>query len=246
MKKLQWTGLLILCCVLSMSAQNQHELLQKFLEQHHQQQGLTKDDIANWEVTSQHISNTSGATHLYFHQTYQGIPIINGVANVAIKDGAIKSMGNRLVSNLKARIQNTAPSLSPQQAIEKAAQALQLDAPQNLRALEPISPQHFVYNKGNISKENIPVQLVYYATQEGKIKLTWDLSIYTLDAQHWWSAKIDAQTGELVQVVDWVVHCNFEHGEGPTTSHTHIQQNTHHATPSPETVQQPDQYTVYA
>ena len=100
MQKLHWTGLLMLLGILSLQAQSQQEIIQTFLEKHHVQQGLTQEDISHWQVSSQHLSNTSGATHVYFHQTYQGIPVSNGIANVAIKDGEVKSMGNRLVAHL--------------------------------------------------------------------------------------------------------------------------------------------------
>ena len=245
MQKLHWTGLLMLLGILSLQAQSQQEIIQTFLEKHHVQQGLTQEDISHWQVSSQHLSNTSGATHVYFHQTYQGIPVSNGIANVAIKDGEVKSMGNRLVAHLKEKITTQTPSISPLQAIHKAAQALDLAAPQDLRALEPISTQHFIYNKGGLSKENIPVKLVYYATPTGQVQLTWDLSIYTLDAQHWWSVKIDAQTGELVNKVDWVVHCNFNHNGQQQGSHTHLQSFPEQLA-APEILHQPDQYTVFA
>ena len=244
MKRLYWTGLLLLCCALSLSAQNQRDLIQGFLNQHHAQQGLTKADVSNWQVSSQHQSSTSGATYVYLHQMHQGIKVANGTANIALKEGKVVSMGNRLLDNLQARIQYTSPAINPVQAIQKAAAALKLDAPANLRALEPISTHHFIYNTGGISKENIPIELVYYATADKKVHLAWDLSIYQLDAQHWWSAKVDAQTGELLDATDWVVHCNFDHGGYKAGRHTHVLQTPNH--PAPNQLQQPDQYTVFA
>lgn len=246
MKKLYWIGLLLLSCILSMDAQNQREIIQGFLHQHHAQQGLTKTDITNWEVSSQHQSSTSGATHVYLHQMYEGIKVINGTANVAIKNGKVVSMGNRLLDNLAARIQYTSPAINPLEAIQKATAALHLDAPQNLRALEPINNHHFIYNKGGISQENIPVELVYYATEDKKVHLAWNLSIYQLDGEHWWSAKIDAQTGELLNATDWVVHCNFDHGGYKAGRHTHIYNTPSRPNSAPEQMMQPDQYTVFA
>lgn len=246
MKRLYWTGLLLLCCVLSLSAQNQKDLIQGFLNQHHAEQGLTKADVTNWQVSSQHTSSTSGATHVYLHQLYQNIRVANGTANVAIKDGKVVSMGNRLLDNLQMRVQYTSPNINPLEAIQKAATALKINAPTNLRALEPISTNHFIYNTGGISQENIPVELVYYATANKKIHLAWDLSIYQLDGKHWWSAKIDAQTGELLNAADWVVHCNFDHGGYKAGRHSHVRKAADQPAPAPELLQQPDQYTVFA
>lgn len=246
MTKLYYTSLLWLYCILSLSAQSQHDLIQSFLDQHYAQQGLTKTDITNWQISSQHQSSTSGATHVYFHQLYQGIRVANGTANVAIKDGKIISMGNRLLSNLQMHIQYTSPKINPKEAIKKAAVALEIAPPKNLKILEAINSHHFIYNTGGISKENIPVELVYYSTNDQKIHLAWDLSIYILSGEHWWSAKIDAQTGELLNVTDWVIHCNFDHGGYKTGRHTHTHQATNKPNPIPKQVQQPNQYTVFA
>ena len=246
MKNLYWTGLFLLSCILSMNAQNQRQIIQGFLNQHYTQQGLTKADITNWEISSQHQSSTSGATHVYLHQTHEGIKVTNGTANLAIKNGKVISMGNRLLDHLAARIQYTSPTINPVEAIQQAANALHIAAPQNLRALEPINNHHFIYNKGGISQENIPVELVYYATADKKVHLAWDLSIYQLDSEHWWSAKIDAQTGELLDATDWVVHCNFDHGGYQAGRHTHICNTPSHPNSTPEQLMQPDQYTVFA
>ena len=246
MKRLYWTGLLLLCCVLSLSAQNQRDLIQGFLNQHHAQQGLTKADVTNWQVSSQHQSSTSGVTHVYFHQLHQDIRVANGMANVAIKDGKVVSMGNRLIDHLQQRVQYSSPAINPVEAITKAANALNMAAPTSLRALEPISTHHFIYNTGNISLENIPVELVYYATEDNKVHLAWDLSLYQLDGEHWWSAKIDAQTGELLNATDWVVHCNFDHGGYKAGRHKHVRNTPTLPEAAPEMMQQPDQYTVFA
>jgi hypothetical protein len=52
------------------------------------------------------------------------------------------------------------------------------------------------------------------------LKLAWDLSIYLLDASHYYNVRIDAVTGALLDTNDWVVSCNF--GE---PSHSNLDHN---------------------
>jgi PKD repeat protein len=228
--------------------QNPSTVIQQFLDENYAEQKLTKQDINNWSITSHHTSNTSGVTHVYIQQEHQGIPVSNGVANFALKDGKVLSMGNRLVIQLSQKATYTTPTINPMQAIQFAAKQLDLSTPIGLKALEPIDKQHFIYNTGGISKENIPVRLMYHAVSDMEVKLVWDLSIYTLDANHWWSVRIDAQTGDLIDQNDWVVHCSFEHS--PFTKCDNKNHRNILKTPAdfsaPETMMQPDQYTVFA
>lgn len=248
MKQLAFTMLGLLLSTVTLLGQNPSTVIQQFLDKNHAEQELTQQDISNWSITSHHTSNTSGVTHVYIQQEHQGIPVSNGVANFALKDGKVLSMGDRLVTNLSQKANYTTPAINPVQAIQSAATELGLKVPTGLKALEPINKQHFIYNNGGISKENIPVRLMYHAVSDIEVKLVWDLSIYTLDAEHWWSVRVDAQTGTLIDQNDWVVHCNFEHS--PFTKCNNKNHESFLKTPAdfsaPETMLQPDQYTVFA
>ncbi len=242
MKVLQ-IALLYLLGSTSLFAQSSSEIIQAFLEQKQQELHLTSEDITGWTITNHHKSKQSGATHVYIRQMHQGIPVFNGVANFALKDGKVFSMGNRLVDHIAQNSNYTTPTISPQQAIHLAAKALNLPKPTGLKTIDALSNKHFIYNSGNISLENIPVQLMYYSTTTGAIRLVWDLSIYTLDAAHWWSVRLDAQTGDLLDQNDWVTHCRFDNSPFSKCKHHTHQPQSYQA---PEKMLAPNQYTVFA
>ncbi len=131
---------------ISLFAQNSTEIIQQFLDQHHAEQQLTKADVSDWVISSHSKSKASGATHIYIQQQHQGIPVSNGVANFALKEGKVVSMGNRLISNLSAKANYNSPAINPTEAIEAAATHLELPSPTGLKVLEPISAKHFIYN----------------------------------------------------------------------------------------------------
>src|SRR5690606_8555882 len=92
-----------------------------------------------------------------------------------------------------------------------------IDSPKGLSLLETLDDNSYVFSKGDISLENIPVQLVYQNIDEGKaLKLAWDLSIYLLDGSHYYSVRVDALTGDILATDDWVVSCDL--GDG---AHSH-------------------------
>lgn len=236
----------VLLGVSTVFAQTPSTIIQQFLDQNHAKQQLEKSDITNWEISSQHTSSTSGLLHVYVQQTHQGLKIANGIANFAIKNHQVVSMGNRLVAGIQKKAPPINPKLSPTQAIELAAQQLGIATTTNLSILNTINQQRFIYNTGNISKKNIPVELMYYATSDNMLALVWDLSIYTLDGQHWWSIRIDAQTGQLLDKNDWIVHCNVDHGRSNSSKKINHQHTSFASQKNPETFLQPDQYTVFS
>jgi PKD repeat protein len=243
MKVLQIALLCLLGGYMPLFAQSPTEIIQAFLDQKQQELNLTVEDTKNWVITSHHTSKQSGATHVYIQQVHQGIPVFNGIANFALKDKKVFSMGNRLLDHIAQNSKYSTPSILPKQAIILAAKALELSTPTQLKTIDALSNKHFIYNKGGISTENIPVQLMYFETETKEIRLVWDLSIYTLDAEHWWSVRIDAQTGDLLDQNDWITHCRFD--GSPFTKCKHL----HHkalAAPAPEKTLAPNQYTVFA
>jgi PKD repeat protein len=200
-------------------AQSQREIITNFLSQRADDYAWTAQDVAQWAITDQYTSAHNGVTHVHIRQQHQGIAVYNGSANLAIKHGQVVHFTSRLQANLAQRAQATEPLLTAEQAIVAAAQALGLEAPRGLRVIEQSASQQATFSKGGISQVDIPVQLMYQPGPEGELFLSWDLSIYPLDGEHWWSVRVDALTGELRDQSDWVLHCAFpEHAPEP---HTH-------------------------
>lgn len=230
----------------SLFAQLNKSLIQSFLEEKQEDLGLEAADIQSWRVQDEYETKKLDLTHVHIQQTQNGIPIYNAVANLAIKAGKIVSFGNRLEANLSARVNTSQPALNPLQAIAKAAEQLELPYTTAARALEPVNHQHFIFSAPNLSLEPIPVKLSYFPAKTGEIRLVWDLEIYQLDAAHWWSIRLDAQTGEILDQVDWVISCNFG-----SCGHNHQDQQTFWpklpAPAAPEMAPPPaaDQYRVF-
>ncbi|MCL4105558.1 UNVERIFIED_CONTAM: hypothetical protein GTU68_057433 [Idotea baltica] len=67
---------------------------------------------------------------------------------------------------------------------------------------------------------------MYVASPEEKaLRLCWDISILPKNNAHWWSIRLDAQTGKILSVIDWTNTCEFGpedgehlHDHGPLTT----------------------------
>ncbi len=197
-------------------------IIDSYLTNNRSQFGLQEQDIQDVKINSQHFSKSMQSEMVYASQRYQGIEIFNSVSSFAIKNGSVINAAMSFNTNINSRVNATSPSITPAMAVTNAAGALGIQNPSNLVLLETISNQSFVFSNGNISLENIPVKLVLQPTEGNSIRLAWDLSIYLLDASHWFSVRIDALTGTLLSTHDWVVSCNL--GTEPHSGH-HVKES---------------------
>ncbi len=194
---------------------------------------LDANELSSMEVSSETFSKKSGVTHIYFQQTINGIPVHGAILNAHItKNDELLTFGSRFVEGVvtaKSKGGDT-PKLTPEQAVTSALKALGIKADGALKRKETGTAPLFktVFDKGQIAIEDIKVQLVYQPVDEKeRVRLAWQVEIYTKDAQNWWLARMDASTGELLDKNNYVVHCDF--GPAHAESCNHADGEPHHS-----------------
>lgn len=197
-------------------AQEFNQAISSYLNGQRAQMGLTQGDIADFSVENSSFSKSMQAHTLHVDQLHNGVPVFNSSSSFAIKNGTVVSAAVRFLANVQSRANTSSPSLSANQAITKAASALNLPAPAGIELISS-EGSTYLFSQGNLSLNEIPVKLVYQQLDNNSIRLAWDLSIYLLDSSHYYSVRIDALNGQLLDTIDWVISCDF--GEG---DHSHI------------------------
>jgi hypothetical protein len=198
-------------------AQDMRQQAQQFVEKSLSTLKLEKSDIQDMVVSDSYTS--LGITHLYFQQQYSGIKVFNALLNVAITDnGRVVLAGNRFVPQIATKILPTTNLISPENAVEKAAQHLGLTVStpvfvksQSQSSYNKTMAQEVVMNNGGISREDIPAKLVWVLKEDGKLQLCWNLVIYERNKSDWWEIRVSTETGEVLEKNNWVNHCNFNH-----------------------------------
>ncbi|KAF5346161.1 hypothetical protein D9758_009964 [Tetrapyrgos nigripes] len=122
-------------------------------------------------------------SHAYLKQKHDGIAFANAVANVAIKSNKVVSLGSSFVK--PSKIASSTPSVSVEDAIATAEQAL--DGTYN---------QH-------------PTALEYLQKDDGSAILTHVIQIANEEDFTWFEAFVDAHSGELVSVTDFVNDASY-------------------------------------
>jgi hypothetical protein len=166
--------------------------------------GVTRADVADLFVTSSYRSSHNGVTHVNLNQRYQGREVFGGHATVNVAaDGKVIFAAGSFVNGLRAAA-SADTDTDAIEAVEAAADALDLAEPSGLRILRRSAgaAQETVVSDGGISDKPIPARLGWQPTADG-LRLAWQLTIDDSSDVHLWNATVDAETGELLDADDW-------------------------------------------
>jgi len=195
-----------------------------FIEREIDALGLGIQDLEGMEVTDVVPSAVTGATHLYFRQTLDGIPVYNGQLQVNLdRDGRIQSLNNAFLPNLRRSASSLNAKLSAADAVGAAAEDLGLDlpaAPQTLTVGD--DPQRTTRLDGTgLSQDDIEARLMLLPINRGNARLVWNFQIQTLDGQHWYDLNVDAVSGKVWTRFDWTNSATFRVYPQPVESPNH-------------------------
>ncbi len=214
---------LIICCLFAITfawAQKQTplDIALRYTEQQQERWQLEKSDVTDMLVSSNYRTQHNGMSHFYFLQRHVGIPVYNAMIGVHVtSDGKIGFATNRFIANVAAKVNATAPTLSAEQAIIKAAQQLNLPGKPAPVFVEKSEKGELIFEDKSISQSAIKVRLMYQPTANGTVRLAWDLAIQQTNTPDYWSVRIDAITGNLLDKQNWTVYCEF----GSKSKHEH-------------------------
>lgn len=194
------------------SAQDYSSTITAYLNNNASKLNLQEQDVQEIEISSNAYSQSMKLDVVHVSQKFQGVEIANTSSSFALRDGTVVNANLSFEDNIQGKISTSTPSFNAATAVSRAASALEIESPQGLELLETIGANSFVFNNGGISRQEIPVRLIYHK-DENRLVLSWEVGIYTEDGSHYYLAIINAVTGELIHQGDLVISCNF--GETP-------------------------------
>jgi hypothetical protein len=170
--------------------------------------GVTSADLADVFVMSRVNSKHNGVTHFNFNQRFRGLEVFGGHVTVSIdsKGGLVYASGSPVSLGGAA----DSADLSAIDAVEAAAEGLNLDEPSGLTILSGgAASAEALVSRGGISRAAIPAKLGWQPTANG-LKLAWQVTIDDDSSISMWNAAVDADTGELLAAVDWTIEDEHE------------------------------------
>ncbi len=184
-----------------------------YLEDNRGTLGLSAADIEDVVVGDQFAARHSGTSHIYLRQRLHGIEVYNAILGLGIAEsGLVAHVADRFIPNLSLSANGPTPLISAIDAVESAAADLGFEVPRDLRVLEDFggADRSALLSDGGISLENIPVKLVYQPLSNGIVRLAWYLEIDYLDQNNWWSVRVDAESGRVLDKNNFVAEEQYE------------------------------------
>jgi extracellular elastinolytic metalloproteinase len=178
------------------------------LRTHRGELGLEELDLED-ALERQVETRRHRTTHIYLRQRVRGLEVEGADLGLSVdRRGRTFARWSRFVSGAARKIDEIRPKLSARDALGRAAALLSLGsaAPNAVLRRTGGVAQGIVFEGGAISRDEIPAKLVYQPDEPDRnvLRLAWDLVIRTPDGRHWWSLRIDATRGTLLEQVDWI------------------------------------------
>ncbi|GLB53143.1 peptidase M36 [Neptunitalea chrysea] len=208
MKKLL-TLLILLASVFAFAQNSVEQKIQNYLDVNYSTYRLIFNDVQEWTIESTATSKATKITNYYIKQQYQGIDIFRAVTNVSYKDDAVINLGNRFLANVEDKINTTSAGIGVTDGFAIALNATGYDL-FTTSVIEKKDANNYVLSNGNLTDEPVQAELVFANLNDGQtLKLAWDYTFFAQDHNHYWSIRVDAVSGDVLQKEDWTISCNF-------------------------------------
>ena len=164
---------------------------------------LTASDLQDMVITDHYQSRDTGVTHFYFRQQLAGLEVFNGTLHVNVDSkGAILSVNHNFVSGLKTGSLSIVPVVSAGQAVRFSSQYLGIEWVEPLVLIRRFNDpsRETLFEGGSVSRTPIPVRLMYFSGDAGRVSLVWQMAIEEKGSGLGWSLRVDALTGQVIDV----------------------------------------------
>jgi extracellular elastinolytic metalloproteinase len=221
------------------------EVANAFLHSHEGALGLLPGDLDNYFVTTNFVTQETGATTLTFQQSFHGSEVANANFNITVSaTSQILSVAGGFVQGLgqRAAEQPRLPSISATQAVVRLAEELNLPLT-GTPTITETAPGTYTAVAVGLSQDVVTIRPRYVSMPGGDVNLTWNLTVRTPDNAHWYNVDLDTTTGELIAALDYASDAAYEvlaiPTESPDDGPRTVQTDPHIITPTPSTVPSP-------
>lgn len=219
LNRLIWLSLLFVGLRFSALAQTQTGPPKTLIQRHLQEKAISwklqASDIRDTRIRDAYTSNHNGVTHVYLNQRYRGIDIYNAISGFhLLPSGKLAYATNGFYYGIQYLVNTHTPVINPVQAINFAAASFLLPNRQPLVQIESTDPEIRVYESAGLSNSPIIVRQVYQPIVRGEktsLRLAWDLAIDFIETSDYYSFRVDAVTGEILDKHNWTQSCNLDH-----------------------------------
>jgi len=215
MIKLRQLFFLFACCLFCSTvigqSQSSLDIALQHLEENQTTWGLDKADIQDIKISDHVFSKRGSIDHYYFIQRHDGVEVYNAINSIHVNEnGLIKATRNNFIPQLASKINTTSAQLRAEDAVKQVFQDLNIESTAfNFR---PINKEgnKVTFAKGKLSNVDIVVKPVYQVINENDVRLAWNVTLDPASNADYWSIRVDATDGKIVDKTNFTVYCSFD------------------------------------
>lgn len=169
--------------------------------------------VGDLRLTASHTSPQNDVTHAYYVQVRDGRDVFGTALNLAfLPSGKIVGVNHRLKDLRPSAFTSSRPRLSPEAAILAGARSLGVQS-RGMTSLRRITEYGTpMYDKADISLQDIPVVSGYQPMPDGGYRLAWRVTLETASTGKMYDVLVDALTGDILSQDLLTLSCRFEDG----------------------------------
>ncbi len=207
-------ALVSLLTVVNVKAQNNLESKQalSLVQRNAAAIGISNTHLKDVMISKAYHDPTLDADLIYLQQSYLGLPVFNSIKSIAFKADKVTSATGSFISTTANKAPKSAnATVKPNEAILFAAKYVNLSAPQNKAAIKSeANGQKAEFDGLGISQENITTELMWVATSENQLELSWQVKIVPFKTSDYWLINVNAITGKVSGKINLTVNCSWD------------------------------------
>lgn len=195
------------------------ELAKRTLAENFDQYGLDINAIQDYLVSDHYVSSYHNATHLYLWQTYNKVPVYNGLITIGIQNDEIYNIQSNAVRALSLKIDEKEMLLNAEEAIKAAGEQLGYPNNESFNLISSDRENSYLYEAPSFSFTNVPIYLCYDLNEKGLYELAWKVDL-DVPGSDFWSVRVSANDGRIISQNNYTLYCSFEEHSGHTHDHS--------------------------
>lgn len=199
--------------------QEHYNTIQDHLKSHITELDIKTQDIQELRIASQSYSKSMQLFNIYVTQQYNAIDIYNAIGVFAIKNNKVVHSALSFKTEIAQKVNTTHSSITQLQAIENAIVYLNIENAGTTTFVKEREDGVAIFLNTTVSSSNILVKTIYQPVSETEIRLAWDITLDLKNGEHLYSMRVDAITGKVIDMADWVVSCAWDQNPHNHTEH---------------------------
>lgn len=193
-------------------------IIDNYLTQNASRHNLEPADVQNFGITSHTKVTNKDYDVAYLQQTYNGIKVAGTAATVVINNNEVVSFKHSFTNDLASKVNASTATLSPADAVRKAAMHLGLQGVDNVKVTDYNTRDDVLL--ANVNNSNFFSPLYFQKNQNNQYELTYEVIVKD-PGLHWWLARVNASNGDLIFKADLNLTCNFDNRVTDAKPHDH-------------------------